>query len=228
MKNIIIIITFILAVAGLKDKYRVFFIILLLVSTLLSLYLGYLDTKQHTYQKDSGKLSFKLKKRIDYPIFSIGAAKFVKTNNDFPLFDILGDDLDVKIEKSYLFWKFFPRSQYKLTLTLRNEKNEILAKIKDNVWQRSSILTLDKNFTKDALEILDKEGEVVLRVMILNDALDFFGKFYNVKGDGVAFYESKDPRGGIIEIKRNGEKLEAKIKPIFKYPCPEYPGIIEK
>ncbi|MDD5073029.1 MAG: hypothetical protein PHX64_04990 [Candidatus Omnitrophica bacterium] len=234
MEYVIILITLILAIVGIWFKNESsgnvnFIIILLLVtSTLLSIYLKYSDTKKYIYQKDSGRLTFRIRNNISYPTFSIGSAKLVKTGNDFVLFNILGDDLDVKIEKSYLFWKLFPRSQYKLNLTLRNEKNEILAKVKDNVWQRNPILTLDKNFTKDALEILDKEGNVILRVRILGDVLDFSGRFYSDTGDGIALCESVEPKGGLMEIKHNGEKLEARIKPIFKYPSAEYPGVLEK
>ena len=219
---------------------QVLFTIGSLVLIGLILYFQIKQVRLNKYEKDSGKLVFELESEIDHPVFAIGGAKFHK-KGDFILFKVLGEELGVSIEKSYWFWKFFPYRQYKLSLTLRNEKNEVLVKIKDNIWKVNSLLIPDnnRNFTENAFEVKNMEDEVILSIRLVDDMLEFEGKFYNKKGDGVALTKQREPfirerdgvvfppGGGSMEIKRNFQKLESKIEPIFKYPSLEYPGVLK-
>lgn len=148
--------------------------------------------------------------------------------------------MDIDIEKSYRFWRFFPYKHYVLDLTLRNYKNQVLVKIKDNVWEVNSLLIPDnnKNFTENAFEVENMEGEVILGIRLVNDVLEFEGKFYNQKGDGVTLTKQREPfvkdgvvfpaGGGSIEIKYNFQELESRIEPIFKYPSSQYPGVLKE
>ena len=200
-------------------------IFILLVSSFIgSTVVIYREDVKNKYLLNSGVLSFRLEQRITEPIFSFGGARLVKKSGDFSLFNMLGEDLDVKL-KSSIF-----NQQYLVNLTIRNNKNEELIRIENNRWRiLNPDLVPQKNFNNNAFEALDREGNVIVRIRVLGESLDFAGKLYNSKGDGVAIVDADEQNlggGGIIEIKKNGEKLESIITPIFKYPVEDFPGIL--
>lgn len=112
-------------------------------------------------------------------------------------------------------------SQIKISTILKNRKGEVIAQLQANEWIIKKEKAFDRNFTADALEVIDETGDVVLQVRVKEDRIQFQGKFYDSTGRGVAFGKVCGPQGvgGGIEFTRpDHPQLKLKIEPIFKYP----------
>lgn len=113
--------------------------------------------------------------------------------------------------------------QVKISAIIRNKDGIALAELVNNEWKVNKNNTFDRNYSKDALEVKDNSGDIVLQVKILNDRIQFQGKFYDRNGNGVAL--GRVEGGGIIEWTGIGHpQLELKIKPIFQYPSDNHLG----
>lgn len=119
--------------------------------------------------------------------------------------------------------------QIKLSTLIRDKNGNVVAEIVDNEW-RSNIrpISWDRNYNKHAIEVKDRTGDVILQVRVLNDRIQFQGKFYSGSGDGFALVAAPWGTGAIMEIKKNDEHLESHIEPIFKYPSDSHLGELIK
>jgi len=99
-----------------------------------------------------------------YPYLEIGnsGSIFTPTNPKLPLNTIAKDnDINIEIEGG----------QVKLSIKIRDINGQIIAEIVKNEWKTSKPETgkiWDRNYSKDAVEVLDPNGEVVLQVKVLN------------------------------------------------------------
>ena len=115
--------------------------------------------------------------------------------------------------------------QVKVSTLIRDKSGAAVAELINNEWKVNRNNTFDRNYSKDALEVKDNSGDIVLQVKALTDRIQFQGKFYDGKGKGVALGKHHSGKGGIFEMTGpNHPNLEMKIEPIFKYPSENHLG----
>jgi len=72
-------------------------------------------------------------------------------------------------------WQWFPiwftidRDRIRVSADIRDCKGDVIAKMVENEWKINEGNTLDRNYTDDALEIINNKDEVVLQVVLLSD-----------------------------------------------------------
>ncbi|MBI5376373.1 MAG: hypothetical protein HZA77_13150 [Candidatus Schekmanbacteria bacterium] len=133
-----------------------------------------------------------------------------------PLFKIFGDNaLTIISDKGTL----------KVSTTIRNRKGTIVAELINNEWKVNKNNTFDRNYSKNAIEVKDDSGDIVLQVKVLEDRIQFQGKFYDGQGNGVGIGKAPSGQGGIIvRCAPNDPGLDLKIEPMFKYPSDNHIG----
>lgn len=132
--------------------------------------------------------------------------------------------------------------EMKLSAKIRDRNGDLIAEIVGNEWQTKKDKRWDRNYRRNALEVKDATGDVVLQVLMLPDCIQFAGKLYSSKGHGVAIGSSeiteeeamerfgdKSLAGtplGIIHPSLNppGLPLDLVIDPIFRYPSEDHLG----
>jgi hypothetical protein len=126
------------------------------------------------------------------------------------------------------YFKPFPDAEFRVefgrrgpvvSTTVRDSSGHIAATINKNHWRVYPPFCKEKNYTEDALEILDSSSHVVLQLKLLPDRVQVQGEWWDNQGHGLRISRSSDPKRGQVihlgpQIKRNG----AIIQPMFKYP----------
>ena len=125
---------------------------------------------------------------------------------DKPIFNIGGDPLTIEIAGEQLI----------VSATIRNKDGQIVAEIIQNEWKVNPQNSWDRNYTKNALEVRDPSGDIVLQVRLVEDRVQFQAKMYASNKTGIAFV--KGPGGGYIERSTPERPFRSIISPIFKYP----------
>lgn len=128
-------------------------------------------------------------------------------------------------------------TELELTTTVRGRKGEVVATIEKNRWTVYPPFCLDKNYTKDSLEVKDSRGHIVLQVRILPDRIQLEGEWNDEYGKGMRMIQSpyeeatKDHPGpgGLFISWDNPQQAEVhdttpneEIKPWFQYPSFEH------
>jgi hypothetical protein len=146
-----------------------------------------------------------------YPVLEIGdsGANFIYTGQkDLPIFKFL--------ERSFLTVRK-DEDQIKVSIQIRSRQDGLVAELVHNEWKINPQAIFDRNYSKDALEVRDKNGDIVLQVKIKADKVQLQFKSYGSNED--AFAMIKDPSGdGGLMIKGRQEVEKAVINPLFKYP----------
>lgn len=97
-------------------------------------------------------------------------------------------------------------------------RDGLLAEIVSNEWKVAPPpKTWDRNYSTNALEIKDADGEIVFQVILTNRFAHFQGIFFGVEGNGFAL--TADPKGGAwMTFLQKGFSTMPQIKPLFRYP----------
>lgn len=107
----------------------------------------------------------------------------------------------------------------KVSVLIRDKNGNAVAELIKNEWKVNKNNSYDRNYSKDALEVKDNTGDIILQIRLLQDRVQIQAKLYDSNGSGVAVTKDRDGSGVRFEFTiNNREALEAKIKPIFKYP----------
>lgn len=220
LNYVIIILGLILAIIYFtKDKYLggkipdwlfLVVIIILLATTVTNVYITQQEEEKEKYSEYSGVISGELKnKSIVYPSIKLGTAKLVWQGPEGePIFLIGNDPIRVWIEEGEL----------KISTVIRNEDGKIIARLEANEWQVNPNLIFDRNFDKEAVEVINEKGEVILQAEFDGESVQFAGIFY--RGDGWRIALGYN----IIESRPPSERIQASFKQIFKYPSKNHPG----
>lgn len=231
LNYIIIILGVILAIIFLaKDRYFegkipswLFFliIILLLFTAMINVYITKQEEEKEKYSKSSGLISGELKnKSIIYPVINLGGAKFVLTggSNALPFKHlgkpIIDDPLEVWIENNEL----------KISAVVRDKSGKIMAILEANEWQVNPNNVLDRNFDKNAVEVINEKGEVILQADFNGKEVNFAGIFTRQDGWKVAIGPAPYGEGGMFEFRPPNENIETSFNKIFRYPSEQHPG----
>ncbi|MEW6455266.1 MAG: hypothetical protein AB1410_00945 [Acidobacteriota bacterium] len=233
MKYLLIVIMAIIAIIGwLKPRVipswlTIAMVFLIILGAIIQFVIQRKEYMDKEISKYAGKLENKSKTILldpqekQYPQFEFGDSGAIldyRGPEGSPLFKIFEDNcLTIWTENGNL----------KISTIIRNKKGEVVAELLANEWKIKKEKAFDRNFTKDALEVKDETGDIVLQIRVKDNRVQFQGKFYDGNGQGIAFGKIDTPQGagGIIEITCPDHPiLELKIKPIFKYPSEMHLG----
>lgn len=112
-----------------------------------------------------------------------------------------------------------------LTTFVRDQQGKWIVHIEKNHWTVNAdrSICMDKNYTRDSLEVLDGRGHVVLQVRLYPDRVSVQGIWFNDKGVGVEIVATPD--GGwsdVILRPPRGTEDEILIPTLFKYPSSKH------
>jgi hypothetical protein len=109
---------------------------------------------------------------------------------------------------------------------IRDEKGDLIANLERNEWKTSTQLkSWDRNYTANALEVLDAAGHVVLQVVLRADKVQLQGEWRGPNGHSIRMVKSKENGHGLM-IGYNGSPAPNTpvIEPIFVYPSESHLG----
>lgn len=159
------------------------------------------------------KTIFSMKENI-IPKIQIGDRGPIFQGN-FILFKRLG--LQVKVKDK----------QIKVSASVTDYNNELVAEIVDNEWKVNPNKSFDRNYSNDAFEVKDNKGKVVLQIRIADNVLQFQGILYDPqKGLSwlIAQRERNGRMDGFMEVQKPETGFSYSITPIFKYPSSSHLG----
>jgi len=120
--------------------------------------------------------------------------------------------------------------QTKISTQIRDWSGSVVAELIRNEWKVSPA-TWDRNYTKNALEVKDATGHIVLQVRALADRIQLQGEWWSPEGKGLRIVKSpyKDMPGGLfIFVNKEERDSHPTIEPIFKYPSRLHFGELRK
>ena len=134
----------------------------------------------------------------------------------------------------------------KVSTQIRDCHGELIAEIIGNDWKLRKDNLWDRNYDKNALEVRDAKGDVILQIVLQEDYIQFAAKMYSRNGDGFGIgtetFTQEDIRRheekslkivaasdgpkevtvgdvtGVMEVRPPGQSLMLMIEPIFRYP----------
>ena len=108
-------------------------------------------------------------------------------------------------------------NQVKLSTVVRDRTGEVIAELQKNEWKINPNKSLDRNYTRDALEVKDASGQIILQVKVLTDRVQLQIKGFDSSGQPFALAKIYGPKGwGLGIFKEHPEQL--KFEPMFRYP----------
>ncbi len=159
--------------------------------------------------KASGKILLSTKDNV-WPTLEIGdsGAKLVWAGPPGgALIRLSGTDLTIVREDG----------RVKVSILIRDKTGAIVAELIKNEWKVNPNQTWDRNYSPDALEVIDPTGDVVLQVRALLDRVQLHAKLYEPNGRAIGI--GKGPGGGIFEVTGPQHPvLKLKIERMFVYP----------
>jgi len=118
-----------------------------------------------------------------------------------------------------------------VTTPIRDHDGHLVVDINKNHWIVYPPYCADKNYTKNALEVLDSRGHVVLQIVILRDRVQIQGEWFDDTGRGVQLIKAPAPDNGAFFNRENwksGGTSTELIPPIFLYPSKQHWGEFAK
>jgi hypothetical protein len=123
-----------------------------------------------------------------------------------------------------------------ITTDVRDESGDLVAVLTNNEWQVNPENTFDRNYSSNALEVIDEQGEVVLQVITTKSDVLLSAVLRDSDGKTLVVGSPDDSAestrlygtGGVIEIYGKGKKSSLKfpfhIPKYFKYPSQNHLG----
>ncbi len=122
-------------------------------------------------------------------------------------------NLDVENDKGHLL----------LSTEVRDQQGKVVVKLEKNHWSVSPDkgICLDKNYSRDALEVKDGRDHIVFQLRLYPDRIQLQGEWFNDGGEDVLVVV--DPNKKDTQIILKGSKYDPKIDaimigPVFQYP----------
>lgn len=146
-------------------------------------------------------------------LFAIGST-FFRIGSDNDVF--LQEDGDPLISVHMVDGKLY------VSAVIRNDTGEIVAELRRNEWHINKKNYFDRNYTDQALEVVDHSGRVVLQAVNFGYVIHFACVLYRKDGSPVSLVPL--PSGGALMQFKSGVGGHAKILPIFEYPSERHLG----
>lgn len=120
-----------------------------------------------------------------------------------------------------------------VSTTIRDQFGNRIAWIEGNHWYVDPRWAADKNFTDDALEVLDSGGHVVLQIRLLSDRVQMRGEWHDKFGRGAEISDCTITGHVTGCVSKFGpgwpeETNATTINPLFEYPSDEHLGEFHK
>lgn len=193
-----------------KRVYNWFINNIISLITVFSTILGIIVFYDSFYDKYASSLSGIIDSTADarIKIISIGGIKVISESLDGVLVaDNEEPVLSISINSNLLY----------VSAKIRGDNGDLIVVIDRNEWKINKNNFFDRNFTDNALEVVDQNGRVTLQVVNFGDIVHFSGIFNTTKNRVVSFV-SLDSSSSAIEIGSRRDELTLKIQPIFEYP----------
>jgi len=97
---------------------------------------------------------------------------------------------------------------------VRDHDDNLVVRVDDNTWTVPESMLWDKNYTDDALEVMDKRGRIVLQLRVYPDHVGICGEWWSSSGNGFRIADGPN----VIWLSKDKNPPEPSIKPIFRYP----------
>ena len=151
---------------------------------------------------ESGKISKIISFNIKEPCISMGSANFIWAGEKGTPIISGRDDVTVWMQNSEL----------QMSMIIRNKEGSIKTYINGNDWIVYPALISDRNFDPHAIEVIDKNGEVILQVQLVNNCIKLGFVMTYENGSKLQFGNNA------METVNENENFKNPIKPIFVYP----------
>lgn len=118
----------------------------------------------------------------------------------------------------------------KLVVSARLQSPDgLVAEITENEWKINPQRIWDRNYSTNALEIKNPNGEIVFQILLVRGELHFQGMFFDSTGYGVAFTGDADSSegGSVWALIPGSAKPRPAITALFKYPSELHLGVRE-
>jgi hypothetical protein len=174
-----------------------------------------------------GDLTVQNPVRLKFPRFQIGdSCAVIGWNDGVPL--ILFKDADIRFSLS-------PQGTTEITTTVEDREGHRIVEVNENHWAIYEGAG-DKNYTSEALEVLDKGGHVVLQIRLLPDRAALWGEWHNEFDQAAQITEctNRDKPGSMRAcIALFGPAFPEKtskvhIEKLFQYPSKDHWGEFRK
>ncbi|MGC1838176.1 MAG: hypothetical protein WA674_07525 [Candidatus Acidiferrales bacterium] len=109
---------------------------------------------------------------------------------------------------------------------VRDRFGNLVVEINQNHWKMYPPYCSDKNYTKDALEVLDSSGHVVFQIKLLSDGVQVQGEWWDDQGRGERLIAIKtaDHDAEMIPLWSQNQRNDRLVRPMFKYPSKDFWG----
>jgi hypothetical protein len=130
-------------------------------------------------------------------------------------------------EPAQPYYKPFPDAEFRteygkkgpmVSTTIRDGDGHIVATVEKNHWTVYQPFCPDKNYTEDALEILDSSWHVVLQLRILTDRVQVQGEWWDNQGNGLRVVKGSDGHAYAAPLGPRIKRNELLIRPMFVHP----------
>ncbi|MEJ8571251.1 hypothetical protein [Microbaculum marinum] len=103
---------------------------------------------------------------------------------------------------------------------------KLVAEIERNEWRAPPPRAWDRNYSVDAFEVKNDEGQIVLQAKALHDRIQIQGEWWNEAGQGVRLVSRGPGAGAEIVMFRVKETPPQPpfIRPMFRYPSETHLG----
>lgn len=110
----------------------------------------------------------------------------------------------------------FEENKLNVSVIIRDKKGIVVAELIKNEWSINKFSHYERNFTKNALEVKDETGDIILQVFFKNShTILIRGKLYG-------------PNGQMVFVGERGMHFnptkEVSLKPLFLYPSKTHLG----
>jgi hypothetical protein len=114
---------------------------------------------------------------------------------------------------------------------VRDQSGAVVVDIEDNKWRVSPEphVSWDKNYTKNALEVMDGRGRVVFQVIVFSDSARIQGEWWTEDKRGMRLlrpfpFDRKKTGPVFVVLTPTSHPSDPRIGPMFKYPSSEHWG----
>jgi hypothetical protein len=110
-------------------------------------------------------------------------------------------------------------NELKVSTQVKDRSGALIAELVRNEWKIAPPpRTWDRNFNREALEVRDNTGAIVLQVRVLFDRVRLQGEWW-LNGRGFRLMKNPGPEGGaLMGFRKLNDPDEKPIEPMFMYP----------
>lgn len=157
------------------------------------------------------------KPAAEAPLVQIGSspARFVWTANPTsPIFGFFrSGEKNLNIE--------VVNREIQISTEVRDSDGNLLLKIDHNKWNITPSAVSDYNYTRDALEVMDRRNHVLFQAHLLPDHIELQGEWRDNRGQGLELVQCPDPQVADFVPLAARQNRDVAIAPLFRYPRSE-------